>query len=39
MAQRHNKPVVAGIVQRTGDLSWLARQSLHAAVADMDLVA
>jgi hypothetical protein len=39
MAQRHNKPVVAGIVQRSGDLSWLARQSLHAAVADMDLMA
>ena len=38
MAQRHNKPVVAGIVQCTGDLSWLARQSLHAAVADMDRI-
>jgi hypothetical protein len=39
MAQRHNKPVVAGIVRRSGDLSWLARQGLYAAVADMDLVA
>jgi hypothetical protein len=38
MAQRHNKPVVAGIVQRISDLSWLARQGLHAAVADMDLM-
>jgi hypothetical protein len=38
MAQRHNKPVVAGIVQRTSDLCWLARQGLHAAVADMDLM-
>jgi hypothetical protein len=30
---------VAGIVRRSGDLSWLARQGLYAAVADMDLVA
>jgi hypothetical protein len=35
---RHQVPVVAGIVQRAGDLDWLARQKLHAAVADMDLV-
>jgi hypothetical protein len=39
MARRHGKPVVAGIVQRTGDLDWLARQSVDAAVADMDAVA
>jgi hypothetical protein len=39
MARRHGKPVVAGIVQRTGDLDWLARQGVYAAVADMDAVA
>jgi hypothetical protein len=38
MAARHRLPVVAGIVQRAGDLDWLARQKVHAAVADMDLV-
>ena len=39
LARRHGKPVVAGIVQRAGDLDWLARQNLYAAVADMDLAA
>jgi len=37
MARRHRLPVVAGIVQRAGDLDWLARQNIYAAVADMDL--
>ena len=37
MAQRHRLPVVAGIVQRAADLAWLARQNIHAAVADMDV--
>lgn len=35
-AQRCGIPVVAGVVQRPGDLDWLARQGVHAAVADMD---
>lgn len=35
-AQRYGIPVVAGVVQRPGDLDWLARQGVHAAVADMD---
>jgi hypothetical protein len=39
MARRHGKPVVAGIVQRTSDLDWLARQNLYAAVADLHGVA
>lgn len=39
MARRHGKPVVAGIVQRTSDLDWLARQNLYAAVADLDAAA
>ena len=36
LARRHGLPVVAGIVQHAGDLDWLARQNIHAAVADMD---
>jgi hypothetical protein len=35
--RRHRLPIVAGIVQRAADLDWLARQNIHAAVADMDL--
>jgi hypothetical protein len=38
LGARHRVPVVAGIVQRAGDLEWLARQNLHAAVADMHVL-
>jgi hypothetical protein len=39
LGQRHGLPVVAGIVQRSADLDWLARQHVSVAVADMDLAA
>lgn len=35
-ARRHRVPLVVGIVQRNDDLHWLARQRVHAAVADLD---
>jgi hypothetical protein len=38
LGNRHRLPVVAGIVQRNGDLRWLSRQHLYAAVADIDRV-
>ena len=38
LGSRHRLPVVAGIVQRSGDLRWLSRQHLYAAVADIDRV-
>lgn len=37
LARRHRVPVVVGIVQRAADLEWLARQGVHAAVADFDV--
>jgi hypothetical protein len=36
LGRRYRRPVVAGIVRRADDLGWLARQGIHAAVADMD---
>jgi glycerophosphoryl diester phosphodiesterase len=36
LEQRHRVPVVVGIVQRAGDLDWLRRQGVHAAVTDFD---
>ena len=36
LAERHEVPVVIGIVQRAGDLDWLRRQRVHAAVTDLD---
>jgi hypothetical protein len=36
LGRRHALPVIVGIVQRRADLDWLARQRIHAAVADMD---
>ena len=38
LGRRHQLPVVAGIVQRSGDLRWLSRQHVYAAVADIDRV-
>lgn len=38
LGSRHRLPVVAGIVQRSGDLRWLSRQHVYAAVADIDRV-
>jgi hypothetical protein len=38
LGRRHRLPVVAGIVQRSGDLRWLSRQHVYAAVADIDRV-
>jgi len=35
LARRHRVPVVVGIAQRAVDLDWLARQRVHAAVADI----
>jgi hypothetical protein len=37
--RRYRKPVVAGIVRRPDDLDWLEAQHVHAAVADMDVIA
>jgi len=37
MARRHGLPVVVGVAQRAGDVHWLSRQRVYAAVADMDL--
>jgi hypothetical protein len=36
LQRRHGIPAVVGVVQRQADLDWLARQHVHAAVADMD---
>jgi glycerophosphoryl diester phosphodiesterase len=36
LGQRHDLPVVVGIVQRAADLEWLRRQGVHAAVTDFD---
>jgi hypothetical protein len=38
LARRHGVPVVVGVVQRSRDLEWLARQKIHAAVGDIDLI-
>ncbi|MPZ56830.1 MAG: hypothetical protein GEU91_10115 [Rhizobiales bacterium] len=38
MSHRTRKPVVAGIVRRSGDLHWLAARNVSAAVADMDFI-
>jgi hypothetical protein len=38
LGSRHRLPIVAGIVQRSGDLGWLSRQHVYAAVADIDRV-
>ncbi len=38
LAHRHGVPVVIGVVQRSRDLDWLARQKIHAAVGDIDLI-
>lgn len=36
LARRHGVPVVVGVVQRKGDLEWLARRQVSAAVGDID---
>ncbi len=36
LSRRHRVPVVVGIVQRAGDLEWLRRQGVDAAVTDLD---
>lgn len=38
LARRYDVPIVVGVVQRSRDLDWLARQKIHAAVADIDLI-
>jgi hypothetical protein len=38
VARRHQVPLVVGIAQRMGDLEWLSRQHLYAAVADITLI-
>ena len=38
LSRRTGKPVIAGIVRRVADLHWLAQQSVHAAVVDMDFI-
>jgi hypothetical protein len=36
LAQRFRVPIIAGIARRWDDLEWLARQHVHATVADME---